>query len=117
MKFFTLFLSAILVFSLAGIASAAKKDKSEKGVRGKISTVSADSVVITAGGKKNPTDVTVQVDKDTTVTIDGNKASVSDLKPGMYAEATPSTGTAKSITATTTKPQKNPGQKKPKQAN
>src|SRR2546423_12717494 len=91
MKLWMAVLSAVLVFALAGVSQAAKKDKAAKPVRGKISSVSSDSVVITTGGKKNPMDVTVQVDKDTTVTVDGNKATLTELKTGMFAEATPST--------------------------
>lgn len=76
--------------ALAGLASA--KDKAADGskpVHGKVTAVSPDSadknitdVTVTVGGKKNPHDVVLKVDKDTKVTKDGQAATASDIATG-----------------------------------
>jgi hypothetical protein len=116
MKLWLSVIVAVLAIGLAGVSEAAKGNKGagkggagkgDHGLKGVIQSVSADgSVVLTAGHKKNPTEVTVTTDVHTQVTIDGKEAKLSDLKPGLYALVTPATGTAKEIKASTEKPKK-----------
>ena len=110
MKIWMSVLAAVVVFGLAGVSQAAKAKGEGKGLKGQVVSVAADgtSVVITTGGKKNATELTIPVDKETTVTVDGAASKVSDLKKDMYVMVSPATGTAKTITATTTKPEKKP---------
>jgi hypothetical protein len=118
MKVLMSVLVAVLVIGLAGASEAAKGNKGAKGgkgnhadrpLKGVIQSVSADgaSLTLTAGKKSSPMEVTVTTDVNTKVTLDGKEAKISDLKAGLYALVTPSTGTAKEIKASTEKPKKN----------
>lgn len=104
MKIWTTAIVFLLIAGMAGVAEAAK----EKALKGKISAVDGMKITVTSGGKKNPQTVDVTCDDKTTVTLDGKDAKVADLKSGYYVSITPATGTATSITATTTKPEKKP---------
>jgi hypothetical protein len=118
MKIWMSVLVAALAIGLAGVSEAAKGNKGAKGgkgahgdrpLKGVIQSVSADgaSLTLTAGKKTSPMEVTVTTDVNTKVTLDGKEAKLSDLKAGLYALVTPSTGTAKEIKASTEKPKKN----------
>jgi ABC-type Na+ efflux pump permease subunit len=104
MKFWMTVLTLVLCLGFVNVTHAAKGDK--KGLRGKISSVDGKSVVVTSRGKNASGDVTVMTDDNTTVTIDGKKSAVGDLKAGMFVMVSPAEGTAATITATTTRPQK-----------
>ena len=105
MKIWMTAIVLLLVAGLAGVAEAAKKDK---GVKGQITAIDGAKVTVSTGGKKNPMTVDVTTDANTVVTRDGKDAKVADLKVGDYVTVTPDTGTATSITASTTKPEKKP---------
>jgi hypothetical protein len=121
MKRFALLLSVLAVFSLVGIAHAAKGDKAAKADKkgaevqaGVVASVDANgNVKVTPKVKKGeaaPADLTIATDTSTVVTIDGNPGKVSDLTPGMHVKVTPKTGTATKIEAVS-KPAKK-GEKK-----
>ena len=105
MKVWMSVLALVVCFGFVGEVHAAKGDK--KGLRGKISSVDGKSVVVTARAKgAGAGDVTVATDDNTSITVDGNKASVGDLKAGMFVTVSPAAGTAATITATTTRPER-----------
>jgi hypothetical protein len=103
MKIWMSVLVLALCFGFVGVAHAAKGDK--KGLRGKVSSVDGKNVVVTSRGKTSG-DVTVATDDNTSITVDGKKAAVGDLKAGMFVMVSPTEGTAASITATTTRPER-----------
>ena len=120
-----LLLSAALVLGLSGVASAGPEGKkARKGkdvVKGQISNVIADGdssakIVVLAGRKKAPQEVTVMADSNTTVTVDGQPAKLSELKTGHYVLVRPATGTATSIQAMLEAPSKAKKAKKQRKA-
>lgn len=105
MKFWMTVLALVLCLGFVNVTHAANKGD-KKGLRGKISSVDGKNVVVTARGKNKGSDVTVMTDDNTSVTIDGKKSAVGDLKAGMFVTISPAEGTAAMIMATTTPPQK-----------
>lgn len=101
-------LALVLAVGLAGNAYAAKGDKAGKagkggkGVAGTVVKVDGNNVVVQTRGK-NAAEVTISTDASTTIEVNGAKGAVSDLKPGMKIQASPSAGTAQKITATSGK--------------
>ena len=105
--------------------AAAKGDKAGKGdvVMGKVSAaVDKDgNIKIKKHVKKDaaatapaaPEEVTIATDASTVVTIDKVAGKVSDIQVDMYVKISPATGTAKTIDASTKKPEGR--NKKPKQ--
>ncbi|HEY0911136.1 MAG TPA: hypothetical protein VGD75_12985, partial [Bradyrhizobium sp.] len=84
-----LLIAAALVTGVAFVNTAGAKEKGEKAAHGKIVSVAPDTtdatltdIVVSVGGKKNPHDVTIKADKNTQVTVDGQTALLTDLKPG-----------------------------------
>jgi hypothetical protein len=108
MKVWISLLALVLGLSFVTPTMAAKGGK--KGVRGKVTSFTGDaskgSLTVTSGGKKNPQDVTVETDDKTSVTLDGNPAKVTDLKSGLWVTVSPAEGTAATITASTTRPER-----------
>ena len=94
----------LLVASMATVSEAAK----DKPLKGQISAIDGMKITVSSGKKSSPTTTDVTCDEKTTVTRDGKDAKVTDLKTGDYVTITPATGTATSIVATTTKPEKKP---------
>jgi len=102
-------LAFVAVLGLAGLAMAQedapkKKRKARpKGLMGKIVKVEGANVTIAkrTRGEKKATEVTIETDGQTKVSVDRKEATLADLKPGMYAFITPETGTATKIMART----------------
>ena len=107
-----IWMTAIVLLLVAGIAGAAETKtetkKEGKGLRGQISKIDGMTLTVTSGGKKNPKTTEVTVDDKTAVTRDGKDAIVTDLAVGDYVMISPADGTAKTIKASTTKPEKKP---------
>src|SRR6476660_8917088 len=79
-------------------ATPAKADKaSKKALKGSIVKVDGTKLVISAGKKSDPKEVTVETDDKTVVTVEGQPAKLADLKPGQKVVVTPETGTAQTI--------------------
>lgn len=112
-------LTAGLLCSSGSIRAAAKKKGAgpAPGERGAITAVSTGTPAsITVGGKE------IQVDNNTTVTLDGRPVKLKDVKPGMFAQVSTFTFadklTAVSIRASIQQPaDPTPGKKKKKKSN
>lgn len=117
MQMRTLMLTAVvgLMLGLTTMARAEDKpkDKPEKkpaaALMGEIVSVDDASVVVKG---KDGTEVTVAVDANTQVKIDGKEATVADLKPGMMVAVSNLDGPAKQIKVRTGKPQDGAKKKK-----
>ncbi len=111
MKILMSVIVTMLVCGLVGVAQAKKpaggKTKGDKPVRGQVVSVAADgtNVVVVTSGKK-ATEITVSTNEKTKVTIDGADAKLTDLKKDLWVQIAPGIGTATTIKATTTKPEK-----------
>ena len=112
MKLLSKFALALVVVGLIGFSSAqaAKPDKKNKGdtVQGTVAAApdSTGNLKISSGKKKSPTEVTVQTDTATEVTLDGQKSELSKLTVGTYVTVTKSGDKATKIEASTTAPEK-----------
>lgn len=88
-------------------ATPAKAEKaSKKGLKGSVVKVDGTKLVISAGKKSDPKEVTVETDDKTVITVDGTAAKLADLKPGQKVTISPDTGTATKIEATAPKAKK-----------
>jgi hypothetical protein len=107
-----IWMTAIVLLLAAGIAGAAETKtetkKEGKGLRGQISKIDGMTLTVTSGGKKNPKTTEVVMDDKTTVTRDGKDAKATELVVGDYVMVTPASGTATSIKASSTKPERKP---------
>ena len=89
-------LAFVAVLGLAGLAMAQedapkKKRKARpKGLMGKIVKVEGANVTIAkrTRGEKKATEVTIETDGQTKITVDRKEATLADLKPGMVLEGT-----------------------------
>jgi hypothetical protein len=113
MKSFVVIMVLMMSLALAGDAMA--KGAGNHGLRGKIVSVTGNSVVIQSHGKKDgKSTMTVVTDANTVITIDGKSSKVSDLTAGLFVRVSPSEGTANIISAMSTKPEhKHAGKKAP----
>jgi len=108
-RIFNLWARALVLVSFLGFAgivhAAPKTARADKPLKGIVVSVASDntSVVVNIGKKKNTKEVTIAVDDNTTYTLDGNAAKITDLKAGQRVRVSPPTGTAKTITAKTPK--------------
>jgi hypothetical protein len=67
-----------------------KEAKGHHGMKGTISSVNADSVVVSVTDKKGTAkDHTIKTDSNTKITLDGKDAKVTDLKAGQEVTITP----------------------------
>jgi hypothetical protein len=88
-------------------ATPAKADKaSKKALKGSVVKVDGTKLVISAGKKSDPKEVTVETDDKTVITVDGTAAKLADLKPGQKVTISPDSGTATKIEATAPKGKK-----------
>jgi hypothetical protein len=88
-------------------ATPAKADKaSKKALKGSVVKVDGTKLVISAGKKSDPKEVTVETDDNTVITVDGAAAKLADLKPGQKVTISPDSGTATKIEATAPKAKK-----------
>ncbi len=104
----------VAAFGLVSVVQA--KEKGTKGSHGKIVSIAPDAtdktltdIVVTVGGKKNPQQVTVTVNKDTVVTIDGKTAQLSEIAVGQRVTISPSTGLVQTLAVVTHHRKKNKG--------
>lgn len=110
-------LAAVALLGMVSFAMAAKGDKGKgkgpKGLQGKVVSVdtTAKTVTIKTGGKKESKEVVVTTDDKTTITVDGNAATLENLEAGMMVAVTPATGTAEKIMAKTAKGKGDKGDK------
>jgi hypothetical protein len=109
-------INALALVMVLGLVSRVMADDAPAAdatpVKGVVVSVAADgtSLVINTGTKKAPVQVTVACDANTTVTVDGAAAKLSDLTAGEHVSITPATGTAKTITAKSGQKKKAAGQ-------
>lgn len=75
-------LFSILCFLLAGATHARGKNQGH-GVLGELTKIEENSISFIKVRKEDKTPVTITVKEDTVVEINGQKASLSDLKAGM----------------------------------
>jgi len=88
-------------------ATPAKAEKaSKKGLKGSVVKVDGTKLVISAGKKSDPKEVTVETDDKTVITVDGAAAKLADLKPGQKVTISPDAGTATKIEAAAPKAKK-----------
>src|SRR5207248_10659380 len=80
MKLWTKLMTLLVVFGLAGVAQAKEKKGEKGGVRGKITAVSADSITIDSGTKKQPGEKHTYKIAGTTVSINGELKTVAGLQ-------------------------------------
>ena len=106
MKFFIAMTVLVISLALAGDAMA-KGTGGKHGLRGKIVSVSGNSVVIQTRSKTDGKST------KTVVTIDGKSSKVSDLTAGLFVRVSPSEGTATTIAALTSRPEHKNGKKPP----
>ena len=115
MKTWTKFVAALAIVGFVGAANLqaadapagdkpAKKEGAAKGVRGKFVKVDGTNVVISQGKKGEAKEVTIATDANTKIKVDGKDATLADIKDGMMINATPETGTAKTLNAMTPTP-------------
>ena len=105
MKFFIAMTVLVISLALAGDAMA-KGAGGKHGLRGKIVSVSGNSVVIQTHSKTDgKATKTVVTDANTMVTIDGKSSKVSDLTAGLFVRVSPSEGTATTIAALSSRPE------------
>lgn len=84
-----------------------KADKaSKKGLKGSVVKIDGTKLVISAGKKADPKEVTVETDDKTVITVGGTAAKLADLKPGQKVTISPDSGTATKIEATAPKAKK-----------
>ena len=79
-----------------GILKAQEEKPAPKTLEGTVVKVDDKGVVTVKSGEK---EINVATDKNTVVTIDGEKAKVADLKAGMTVVVTPAEGIATKIEA------------------
>jgi hypothetical protein len=114
MKLLSKFALALVVVGLIGVSSAQaakpdkKKNKGGDTVQGTVAAAldASGALKISSGKKKSPTEVTVQTDTATEVTLDGQKTEMSKLAVGTYVTVTKSGEKATKIEASTTAPEK-----------
>jgi len=70
MKTWIIALAVVAVLSMSNFVQA-KGHKHSKGIHGKITSVGANTMTLTTGGKKNPRTITVKFDGTTAITVDG----------------------------------------------
>jgi len=115
-------LVALLVIGMVGVSGAdaaakADKKKDKKGATtGVIQSIDGAKLSVTMGKGKKATTVTVSTNADTSVTIDGQKSEVGKLKVGETVKLDSTTGTVKSIDATSSTTAKPKKEKKKKAA-
>ena len=101
-----------LVSTSAQAAKGAKPPKGNKdgaaNVVGTVLSVAGTNLTVQTKGKTSA-EVTIATGAATKFQINGNNATLADIKPGMIVVATPATGTAENIIVTTGN-----GGKKPK---
>jgi len=106
-------LVALLVLGMLGVSGAdaakadKKKDKKDAN-SGVIQKIDGTSLTVVLGKGKKATTVTVSTNADTSVMLDGQKSDLSKLKVGEIVKLDATSGTVKSIDATSTaaKPKK-----------
>jgi len=94
--------TALVLCAVVGLmASVVLAEETEKvaTLTGTVVKVDGTNVVVQAGEKE----VTVATDENTTVTVDGKAAKLTDLQPKMDVVVTPAEGVAAKIEATTPK--------------
>jgi hypothetical protein len=105
MKFLIAMTVLLISLALAGDAMA-KGTGGKHGLRGKIVSVSGNSVVIqTHSQTEGKSTKTVVTDSNTVITIDGKSSKVSELAAGLFVRVSPSEGTATTIAASTSRPE------------
>ena len=108
--------SLVLALTLVtGTAQAAKGNKANKGekaakrdpnsVVGRVEKVDGNTLTLQGHGKK-AAEVTVTIDANTKILINGQDGKLTDIKPGMRVVASPNTGTATKVVANTPKKDK-----------
>ena len=107
---------AVAVMSFSAVPAMAADDKpatpekadkpAKKGLKGSVVKVDGTKLVISAGKKSDPKEVTVETDDKTVITVDGAAAKLADLKPGQKVTISPDSGTATKIEATAPKRKK-----------
>ena len=81
MKWMTHALIAVLVLGMAGVAQAKKHNKDNSGIKGRIVSVSPKAITVKEKGGET---VTVAIDKNTTIEVNGTSATVSALQAGEH---------------------------------
>ena len=94
---FALIASLGLTYAVQAQQEPTTKPAKTAAVRGKVESV--DGMVITVTSKKGET--TVTTDANTTFTLDGQPATLADVKEGQRIQATPAEGTATQVKLTT----------------
>jgi hypothetical protein len=88
-------------------AAPAKAEKAaKKPLKGSVVKVDGTKLVISAGKKSDPKEVTIETDDKTVITVDGTAAKLADLKAGQKVTISPESGTATKIEATAPKAKK-----------
>ncbi len=95
-RLFITALALLAAFTFSN-AYAAKGDKpkeggkhmKEGGVKGPIVSIDKDanSIVVSSGGKNNPQQVTIALDANCTIKIDGEAKTLADLQPGQMVQS------------------------------
>lgn len=75
-------LTVMLILGLAGVAEA-KKQKDNSGIKGKIVSVSPTSITIKEKGAQQ---VTIKIDANTTIEVDGASAQANKLQAGQHVK-------------------------------
>jgi hypothetical protein len=83
---------------------AAKRDPNS--VVGKVEKVDGNTLTLLQGHGKKAASVTVTTDASTQIRVNGQEGKLADIKPGMRVVASPNTGTATKVVATTPKKEK-----------
>ena len=105
MKLFTKALVFAMVLGLAGVAEA-KKPKDDSGIKGKIVSVSPTAITIQQKGTNgsNPQQLTIKIDGNTTIEVNGVSSKVTALQAGQHVHVQGGTdGPATDIQATSGK--------------
>src|SRR4051812_7312548 len=88
-------------------ATPEKADKAaKKPLKGSVVKVDGTKLVISAGKKSDPKEMTIETDDKTVITVDGTAAKLADLKPGQKVTISPESGTATKIEAAAPKAKK-----------
>ncbi len=96
MRYASRILAVLVMMSFVG-AVHAKEAADTATLTGKITKVTAKTIILVDADKKNHT---VRTDAKTKVTLDGKEATLAELKAGEDVVVTPNKGVAKSIEAT-----------------
>lgn len=97
-KLLAVLLTATLMLGVPSLSMAAKAKKGGKGVHGKVTAVTADSITVATGGKKNPKSETIKVPEGTSIKDETGGAVALNALSGKSVNVTESSaGTASAI--------------------